>query len=128
MNAPSPSPRSGLPAWVWACTCCAILPLLLVVVLIVYAVPALRVLRETARERSRSGQCQENVRQICQAFQLYAQDYDDRYPLRADWMDTTNGYVRDEKIYQCPTVTAKKKGENGYAFDSRLAGATGKKI
>src|SRR5262245_17659102 len=105
MNSPSPTPaRNGSPSWVWPCTCCAVLPLLLVVVLVGLLYPVARSMRHAAKDRSLSGECQENLRQICQAFQLYAQDYDDHYPLRADWIDTTNRYMRDPKIYQCPTV------------------------
>ncbi len=42
-----------------------------------------------ARRRSRSAACQSNLRQIFSAMELYAQDWDDRYPNTGDpflWM------------------------------------------
>src|SRR5579871_3991518 len=130
MSSPTypPPPRSGLPSWVWACTFCAVLPLIGVILLGIFAVPALRSLRQAARERRTSGLCMENVRQTCMAVQMYVQDYDDRYPLRDNWMDSNLPYDKDQKLYQCPTVRAKNPTANGYAYNSKLSGKKGKDI
>src|ERR1043166_196567 len=92
----------GVPVWAWACTGCAILPLFLILL----ALPTLRNIRQTARQSKTGALCLENLRQSCQGVMLYLQDYDDRYPIQTNWIDTTFPYSKDQKIYQCPAIRA----------------------
>ncbi len=81
-----------------------------------------------ARERARVTACASNLRQLGQAAVLYCDDYDQRFPLAADWADryhpeiwagkpayaallanltyltdALDPYLRNRQIWQCPS-------------------------
>ncbi len=82
----------------------------------------------TAREKGRSARCMANLKQIGMAIDMYAQDYDERYPWAKDpadhycwviwsdfpqwqawipympWLtDVLSPYVRNREIWHCPS-------------------------
>lgn len=73
---------------------------------------------DRARESARRTSCQSNLKQIGLAALMYAQDYDERYPLvhsnrvksnvppynaTYGWADALYPYLRNLQIYQCPS-------------------------
>jgi hypothetical protein len=87
-----------------------------------------------AREKARQASCASNLKQQGLAILMYTQDYDNRLPPAARWMDVTDPYVGSSAaaVRQCPSVSgggsAANSGVFGYAFDSRLSGRTQSKI
>ena len=129
---PAP-PRQRLPAWVWGLGACACLPIIGVFALALLATPIFRRIKEAQREAGRTMICLTNVKQIAMGMQMYSQDYDERYPLAAGWMDRVvpysgNGGVKDKLTLQCPTVQAVHPGDYGYAYNSDLSGKLQSKV
>jgi hypothetical protein len=81
-----------------------------------------------ARERARQAICLSNVKQLSLAMQMYAQDYDDRLPQRANWMDSLELYVKNEAVLHCPSVRQDSPTSYGYAFNSALGGKKRSKL
>ncbi len=92
------------------------------------ATPTLKRIKEARREIGRTSSCLSNVQQIAAAFQMYAQDYDDRLPQSSSWMDGAGPYIdrsganKEATVYQCPTVLVAEPGGFGYAFNRKVAG------
>lgn len=59
--------------------------------------------------------CFSNLKRMGMAIMMYEGDHDDRAPLEP-WMDATQGYVKDDGAYTCPTLAAEKK-QYGYAMN-----------
>jgi prepilin-type processing-associated H-X9-DG protein len=83
------------------------------------------------RPAARLARCESNLHQIGLATLMYAQDYDDRMPLRRNWSDGIYPYVKNWSVYVCPEAarqdvspinTAARPGPPSYAFNSRLTG------
>jgi hypothetical protein len=72
--------------------------------------------------------CQSNLHSMTRAFQMYADDYEDHYPLAASWMDSTKPYVDNKDRYQCPSVSQEMDGRFGYAINAELAAKERRKI
>jgi len=51
---------------------------------------------------------------------MYAQDYDDRLPDAATWMDDVSPYIKNQDLFHCPQDEWHKYS---YAMNSRLGGA-----
>ena len=70
----------------------------------------------------RSLTCFSNVKQLGLALVLYANDHDDRFPDRDQWMDAAGEYAKGPQIFHCPEV-AKRDAWNrfGYSFDAALS-------
>jgi hypothetical protein len=66
--------------------------------------------------------CQTNVFKMTRAFRLYEDDYDDRIPPAANWMDRTFFYINTEGYLHCPTVGAPGVKLYGYAMNSKVSG------
>lgn len=71
------------------------------------------------REQARSSVCQTNIRQLCQAALLYADDYNGKYPPAANWCDATRGFVKQSDVYKDPSAPDRPCG---YGFSSALGG------
>lgn len=57
-----------------------------------------------ARERARSTSCQNNLRQIGLALQLYADDYDGAFPpVDGDLTPLVPRYLQEPDIFSCPS-------------------------
>jgi hypothetical protein len=62
------------------------------------------------------------------ALLMYSQDYDDRLPRRAAWMDALGTYIRAEPVFHCPSVRLTGPAVYGYAFNSTLSGQKRSKL
>ncbi len=69
--------------------------------------------------------CLSNVKQQALGLAMYANDSNDRFPLRDGWMDGTSPYVRTERVFHDPEGP---KGGYGYAFSAYLSSAKGAKL
>jgi prepilin-type N-terminal cleavage/methylation domain-containing protein/prepilin-type processing-associated H-X9-DG protein len=69
-----------------------------------------------ARENARRASCQSNLKQISLGIMMYAQDYDETYPLggtaevidgagdKVRWRLLVQPYVKSTQIFQCPSM------------------------
>ena len=60
--------------------------------------------------------CDNNLRQLSTAIQMYAEDYDERLPIKSSWGEGLRPYVKKESVYTCPS----RPLQYGYAFNSAL--------
>ncbi len=56
----------------------------------------------TARERGRRAACQNNLRQIATAMEMYVHDNDGQYPLQEFWNNSVFPYLKDKRVFECP--------------------------
>ncbi len=62
-----------------------------------------------AREKARQSNCLSNEKQIATGILMYAQDYDQRFPLAVwynesgQWYNAIPPYIKNEQIFYCPT-------------------------
>jgi prepilin-type processing-associated H-X9-DG protein len=114
---PYAPPRKGVPAWVWillGCGCFGFFGFIAFIAAILF--PVFAQAREAAREQS----CLSNLKQQALGTLMYAQDYDERFPPKEQWMDVLNPYTNTETILYCPS-DPKEPQNYGYAFDSRMS-------
>ncbi len=71
-----------------------------------------------AREAARRTACLSNLKELATAQQLYANDYEGRFPIASRWGDLTRPYVRELRSYHCPSVP---QGQFGYAMNVHLS-------
>ncbi|MCK4300145.1 MAG: DUF1559 domain-containing protein, partial [Planctomycetes bacterium] len=60
-----------------------------------------------AREAARKAVCKSNLKQIGLALAIYANDHDDKYPLRLE--DLLVGYLPDAEVLQCPSDSSEER-------------------
>ncbi len=72
-----------------------------------------------SKAAARGSACLSNLKWQGLALNVYASDYDERYPLRDVWMDATRLYTP----VPTPRCFALPLGSYGYAFNARLSGA-----
>ncbi len=65
--------------------------------------------------------CITNVKEVCLAAAMYAEDYDARLPNATRWIDLTLPYLKDEAAYRCPEVKRHPTDDYGYAFNWSLS-------
>ena len=101
-----------------------------------------------ARENARRSSCQSNLKQIGLGLKQYVQDYDEKYPLSYDGVDTATGYagtftattgkgwaenvqpyLKSTQIFQCPSETNAPNttgnttaGYSDYFYNPHLSG------
>jgi len=82
-----------------------------------------------ANEGRLDAECQERLFALGRALALYSVDFDDRYPPARTWIDASWVYAtkkdpRDESesVYRCPSISMKRTGEYGYAFNEEFDG------
>ena len=88
-----------------------------------------------ARENARRASCQSNLKQIGLGVAQYTQDYDERFPIHNDGINSLKGffvimqpYVKNTQIYHCPSDTNTRaastnpanNGYTDYAYNSTL--------
>jgi len=73
---------------------------------------------DQARERARQEACQSNLKQLCLAVIMYAQDHDETLP-DADWANGIQPYTKNAQILICPS---RPDLPVGYAFNEALVG------
>jgi len=88
-----------------------LIELLVVIAIIAILAAILFPVFARAREKARQSSCTSNVKQICLAAQMYAQDYDERFPYfqtnpsRGNaWWVVYQPYIKNLQIYQCPSA------------------------
>jgi prepilin-type N-terminal cleavage/methylation domain-containing protein/prepilin-type processing-associated H-X9-DG protein len=113
-----------------------LIELMVVVAVITIVAAILFPVFSAAREKARQVSCISNIQQLGKATMLYAQDYDETYPLgliscsngghfwtewnaespdgvcrgfQVTWMDLLNPYVRNWNIFHCPSTDFKGK-------------------
>jgi prepilin-type N-terminal cleavage/methylation domain-containing protein/prepilin-type processing-associated H-X9-DG protein len=82
-----------------------------------------------ARGKGRQAACIANVKQVCLALAMYAQDFDEVYPKgqsvygnpESQWYNAIFPYTRNRQIMYCPD---RKDKAPGYALNWRASGAS----
>ena len=54
--------------------------------------------------RWRVSSCISNVKQLSMSMNMYAQDYDECYPVAASWNEATMPYIKNQTCYRCPNA------------------------
>ena len=78
-----------------------------------------------SRPRAQATGCQSNLKQLASAMMMYAQDYDERYPVAERWTGVLDPYLRNTFIYACP---ARPGLHWGYAMTESVSEAPMKVI
>lgn len=79
-----------------------------------------------ARDAARKTSCLSNLKQIGTAAMMFAQDYDEKFKLKADsYKKSLMPYVKRGDIFQCPTYSGSGAS---YAFNGNLVGVSQVKI
>jgi len=107
-----------------------LIELLVVIAIIAILAAILFPVFAQAREKARQASCSSNCRQIGLAVMMYAEDYDQSYPLYVHapkhdqwWYETIQPYAKNKKIFTCPSVKRRKDvaldvfGLNGYGVN-----------
>lgn len=118
LPAPTQPPvQRRTPTWVWVLVgcfggCILIVPILAAILFPVFA---------QARERARQTACLSNLKQLGTAVLMYSQDYDERFPIGKEWMDGVEPYVKNDRVFRCPSASQSSESDYGYAFNSELS-------
>lgn len=88
-----------------------LIELLVVIAIIAILAAILFPVFARARAKARQTSCLSNVKQIGLALMMYAQDYDERYPVvdhtaGYGWWDGLQGYVKNAQVFRCPAYSA----------------------
>ncbi len=70
-----------------------------------------------AGARARQAACAANLKQLVLAALMYAQDYDEKFPIADRWCDATFPYCNNESLYACPA----DDGDYSYAMNYKLS-------
>lgn len=86
-----------------------LIELLVVIAIIAILAAILFPVFSRAREQARKAHCQSSLKQIANAFLMYAQDWDDCLPTgsRADnvwWYNIIQPYLKNSQILKCPSA------------------------
>jgi prepilin-type N-terminal cleavage/methylation domain-containing protein/prepilin-type processing-associated H-X9-DG protein len=107
-----------------------LIELLVVIAIIAILAAILFPVFAQAREKARQAACLSNCKQIGLAVMMYAEDYDQAYPLYVHapnhdqwWYETIQPYVKNKKVFTCPSVRLRPDvapsdfGWNGYGVN-----------
>ncbi len=103
-----------------------LIELLVVIAIIAILAAILFPVFAQAREKARQASCMSNLKQVGTALMMYAQDYDETYPLRTyggPGIDTVTGqrnswrshvypYIKNGAVFQCPSNPYKDRRTN----------------
>lgn len=117
---PPPPPKQKFPVWAIVLLSCGGCAVLGVIVLAAVLFPVFAQAREKARQTS----CLSNMKRMGTSLAMYMQDYDERMPPAAEWMDVNVPYMSDEKFFHCPSAAQDDKSAYGYAFNEELSGVS----
>ena len=89
-----------------------LIELLVVIAIIAILAAILFPVFSRARAKARQTSCLSNVKQISLALMMYAEDYDESYPVvdhtvGYDWWDPLQPYVKNVELFRCPAYKAK---------------------
>ncbi len=80
---------------------------------------------DRGKEAARKASCHSNLRQIGRALQTYRQDYSDRLPPAAGWMDALQPVIQNDLVFRCATDLWESPNHRySYAFNSEVSGAS----
>jgi len=119
-----------------------LIELLVVIAIIAILAAILFPVFARAREKARQSSCQSNLKQLGIAFMMYAQDYDETYPMayyedwmtywdmKVDWSGNIIGdglitpYTKNHQIAQCPSLGKINSDRpfTGYAYNTTYIG------
>ncbi|MFP3904270.1 MAG: DUF1559 domain-containing protein [Armatimonadota bacterium] len=99
-----------------------LIELLVVIAIIAILAAILFPVFARAREKARQTSCLSNVKQICLSAQMYAQDYDEKYPVFniggtypysngtwiGAWYKLLEPYLKNEQILACPSYSHRR--------------------
>lgn len=74
-----------------------------------------------AKAKAQSVQCMNNVRQLCLATVIYANDHDGRLPDASQWCDLLQKTLSSPRALLCPL--GNESGRCYYAFNAQMSGA-----
>ncbi|MDB6122596.1 MAG: hypothetical protein JWQ71_1589 [Pedosphaera sp.] len=72
-----------------------------------------------AKQKARTIQCINNMKQLGLAVRIYSSDHKDQLPSAANWSDAIFTNVSSSNIFRCPTDLHQTCG---YAYNSKLSG------
>jgi prepilin-type N-terminal cleavage/methylation domain-containing protein/prepilin-type processing-associated H-X9-DG protein len=99
-----------------------LIELLVVIAIIAILAAILFPVFAQAREKARQISCANNTRNLGTAILMYAQDYDEQFPLAAyatsgfnfvTWHDLTDPYAKNQQIWHCSSSSVKKTDAGG---------------
>jgi prepilin-type N-terminal cleavage/methylation domain-containing protein/prepilin-type processing-associated H-X9-DG protein len=102
-----------------------LIELLVVIAIIAILAAILFPVFARAREQARKTACLSNMKQIGTALHMYAQDYDETFPLRygdgaawdfengfqRSWKNMLNVYIKNRQVFQCPSNPTARRGD-----------------
>jgi len=101
-----------------------LIELLVVIAIIAILAAILFPVFAQAREKARSSTCLSNVKQLALGISMYAEDYDETMPMcywylsdwskSSLWFQSTLPYVKNNKMYYCPSKKDAIYGYNGF--------------
>jgi prepilin-type N-terminal cleavage/methylation domain-containing protein/prepilin-type processing-associated H-X9-DG protein len=107
-----------------------LIELLVVIAIIAILAAILFPVFAQAREKARQSACLSNCKQIGLAVMMYAEDYDQAYPLYVHapghddwWYEMIQPYIKNKGVFTCPSVRVRKDkapddfGYNGYGVN-----------
>jgi prepilin-type N-terminal cleavage/methylation domain-containing protein/prepilin-type processing-associated H-X9-DG protein len=107
-----------------------LIELLVVIAIIAILAAILFPVFAQAREKARQSACLSNCKQIGLSVMMYAEDYDQAYPLYVHapghddwWYEMIQPYVKNKSVFTCPSVRLRKDkapddyGWNGYGVN-----------
>lgn len=78
-----------------------------------------------ARSSAKKAACLSNLKQLGLGLNMYIQDYDEKLPPVNQWSDAVYPYVKNKRIYICPSDT---NPQCSYSFYDRVVGVKLKQI
>ena len=107
------------------CRAFTLIELLVVIAVIAVLASILFPVFARARENARRTSCLSNLKQVGLAFQMYAQDYDENFPLttvtdagltsdgiamtpQSSWTTSTQSYIKSVQVYRCPSDSSSR--------------------
>ena len=69
--------------------------------------------------------CLSHAKQIALGMRMYADDNDDKFPLKENWQSAIKGYVKTDEVFICPSA---KVPANSYAMHAERSGASRTKL
>jgi prepilin-type N-terminal cleavage/methylation domain-containing protein/prepilin-type processing-associated H-X9-DG protein len=87
-----------------------LIELLVVIAIIAILAAILFPVFARAREKARQTQCLSNMKQIGLAFFMYTADYDERFPMVANWKTVLQPYIKTFETNRCPSRPSDRAG------------------